>query len=116
METLDQKTGMEIVECALRTRLSAQACDGINEALSKMVKDAALVMMLSNKTREDAILALDSLIEAVTQDLRTNTQGTINDNFDHINEKVAKLTREAGGPAIEAFNAVQRAKHTDEAR
>jgi len=113
---IDKEAGFDIVELAIRQGLAMKACSAVDTEVTNLVKSAALVVILASKTREDAILMLDDLIDAIQSDLRKNTQGCVNDSFDNINEKVRKMVEEAAPSAIESFNAIQRAKHTDEAR
>lgn len=113
---ISKEAGTEMVELVIRKGLTEKACDQIDKEVTELTRNMSLAVILSNKTREEAILALDTLLDAIQTDLRANGQRCVNDSFDSINAKVQKMRDEAAGPAIGAFNAVQRAKHTDEAK
>lgn len=106
--TLEQAT--ERAEFLFQMRYIEIGSEKIDTSLREITQHAAVVAIMSNPNREEAILALDKLIEALSTDLRINGQGMINDKFDDIRNKVKQAATEAAKPAMESFNAIMRAK------
>lgn len=110
MDKLTHEDGINLAQTAIRMKLAKDSCERIDIQLKEMIQAACVVCIVSNKTREEAILSLDTLIEAVMKDFRANGQAAINDGFDSFNEKLNGIAQRSGTAATDAFNVVQAAK------
>lgn len=114
--TLTLEEAIDRADMLYRIKHTETAARKIDEGLQEMQRNVAIVLILSNDNREEAILALDTLIDAIKNDLRTNTQSMINEGYDKIRDQVRDSAKIAAVPAMEAANAILRAKESGEPR
>ncbi len=115
-KTLTLADATERAEILFRRKHTETAAHKLDEGLQEMQRNMAVVLILSSDNREEAILALDTLIDAIKNDLRANTQSMINDGYDKIRKHVHQSAEDAAKPAMEAFNTIMKAKEGDESR